>query len=424
VISVSTADSRQKPSIPEQLMSAILSEPAVEQAAAVHLIASDAEAIETARTLARYFKLTARERDQHPAPPIDEVERISRSGLLGAGVPRSHGGAEISTTTLVQILQLLSAADGSLGQIHQNHFFFVNRLAAFGTERQKAYYLPGFLAGKRLGNCLSERTGRKGIDTNTSITRQPDGTWRLNGEKYYTTGAYLAHWLPVATAEAGVRGTTVYVDRHAPGVEVINDWSGMGQKNTVSGTAIFRNVLVTEEQILRPPAEEYSPHGLVYAQIMHAAIDTGIAQGALEDAVWFTQNKARAWGEAEVEKAGQDPHLIKQFGELSVQFHAAEALLLRAAELHDTARANARDEQATIDAMIAVGEARAQADRIALQAGTELFEFGGTRSASSQWSLDRYWRDARVHTLHDPVRWKIHHVGNYHLNGVNPPPNS
>jgi SfnB family sulfur acquisition oxidoreductase len=390
----------------------------------VHVIADDAEALAVARALAREFKHGAADRDRHPAPPLAEVERITRSGLLAAGVPRSHGGAGISTTTLVQILQLLSAADGSLGQIHQNHFFFVNRVAATGTEGQKKFFFAEFLAGKRLGNCLAERTGRRGVDTTTHLVRQPDGTYRLNGRKYYTTGAYLAHWLPVAASEGEGRGATVFVSRHAPGVEVVNDWAGMGQRNTCSGTAAFHDVLVTEAQIFRPDQEEYSPHGLVYAQIMHAAIDTGIAQAALEDTVWFTNHHARPWGEARVERAGQDPHLIKQFGELVVQFHAAEALLLRAAELHDLARARPDDPQATIEAIVAVGEARAQADHISLFAGQQLFEFGGTRSASLRWDLDRHWRDARVHTLHDPVRWKLHHVGNYHLNGVNPPPRS
>ena len=405
------------------MSSAVLEAPAA-PAEAVHVIADDGEAIAVARRLARGFRSTAAERDRHPSPPLEEVEAISRSGLLAAGVPRAYGGAGITTTTLVQVLQLLSAADGSLGQIHQNHFFFTNRIANFGSEAQKRRYLPGILAGKRLGNCLSERTGRKGVDTNTQLTRQSDGTYRLNGQKYYTTGAFLAHWLPVATAEGEVRGASVYVPRHAPGVEVSDDWAGMGQRNTVSGTAAFRDVIVTEDQIIRANQEEYNPHNLVYAQIMHAAIDTGIAQAVLEDAVWFANNRARAWGEAGVERAGQDPHLIKQFGELAVQFHAAEALLLRAAELHDLARARPGDEQATIEAIVAVGESRAQSDHVSLLAGSELFEFGGTRSASVRWNLDRHWRDARVHTLHDPVRWKIHHVGNYYLNGVKPPARS
>jgi SfnB family sulfur acquisition oxidoreductase len=388
------------------------------------IVADDADALETARGLAFELKRTAAERDRNPAPPIAEVEAISRSGLLAAGVPRAYGGAAITTTTLVQILQLLSAADGSIGQIHQNHFFFVNRIAAFGSEAQKEFFLADILSGKRLGNCLAERTGRMGIDSNTQLTRQRDGTYRLNGKKYYTTGAYLAHWLPVTTLEGEVKGTCVLVPRNAQGVEVVNDWAGMGQRNTVSGSATFTDVFVTEDQIIRVKGDVYSPHDLVYAQIMHAAIDTGIAQGALEDAIWFTNNKARAWAEAGVERAGQDPHLIKQFGELAVQFHAAEELLLRAAELHDTARANPSDEQAVVDAIVAAGEARVQADHISLQAGTELFEFGGTRSASRKWDLDRYWRDARVHTLHDPVRWKLHHLGNYYLNGIKPPQRS
>jgi SfnB family sulfur acquisition oxidoreductase len=401
------------------MSSAVLEAPA----AAVRVIADDAEAIAVARRLAGELKLTAAERDRHPEPPVAEVEAITRTGLLAAGVPRAYGGAEITTTTLVQILQLLSAADGSLGQIHQNHFYFTNRVAASGRDSQQRLYLPGILAGKRLGNCLAERAGRKG-DTSTQLVRQADGTYRLHGQKYYSTGAYLAHWLPVSVAEGERRGTCVYVARDAPGVEVLNDWAGMGQRNTVSGTAVFRDVVVTEDQVFRTNPDAHNPHNLVYAQIMHAAIDTGLAQGALEDLVWFTNQRARPWGEANVERAGQDPHLIKQFGELAVQFHAAEALLLRAAALHDLARADPASEPAAIAASIAVGEARVQADHIALLAGNELFEFGGTRSASRAWNLDRHWRDARVHTLHDPVRWKLHHVGNYYLNGVVPPARS
>ncbi len=116
------------------------------------------------------------------------------------------------------------------------------------------------------------------------------------------------------------------------------------------------------------------------------------------------------------------PHIepIKQFVELSVQFHAAEALLLRAGEAIDRARATPGDAQAVIDAIIAVGEARVQADRASLQLSNDLFELSGTRSAAEKWNLNRHWRNARTHTLHDPIRWKLHHVGNYYLNGVKP----
>jgi SfnB family sulfur acquisition oxidoreductase len=383
----------------------------------VHVIRSDAEAVAVATRLAAEFKAGASARDRAGAVPWEEIEAITRSGLLAVQVPRAYGGAGANNTTLVQILQALSAADGSLGQIHQNHFNFTYSVVLNGTPTQRKFYLGEILRGARLGNCLSEREGRHGIDASTRITPEPNGTWRLNGQKYYTTGAFVAHWLPVSVKDHESKPALAYVPRNAPGVEVTNDWDGIGQRNTVSGTARFTDVVVTEDQILRVSQPRH--HGGAHAQIMHAAIDVGLAQGALDDIVWFTRDHARA--RPDFSRAGDEPHLIKHFGELRVLFAGAEALLRRAARLLDEALADLSDESAGQAAAIAVAEARALADRAALRITNDLFVFGGTRSTDEQWNLDRHWRNARTHTLHDPVRWRFHHVGNYFLNGVKPP---
>lgn len=386
-----------------------------------HVIRSDAEAVEIAERLAREFKKTASERDRERRFPLPEVEKLSQSGLLASIVPKEYGGAGISLVTLCKVLQILSASDGSLGQIHQNHFHFLNYIAAFGTTEQKKHFLPGILSGKRLGNGLQERNVHIGPKLATILTPYGDGTFRLNGEKVYTTGAYIAHWLPILSTTPEGTIVLVYVDREAPGVEVINDWNGMGQRNTLSGSAKFRDVTIVERSVFRRSFEGYSPHGLSYAQILHAAIDTGLAQGALEETARFTRENARPWSEAKVERAGEDPHLIKQFGELVVEYQAAEALLIRAATLLDVALADDTNEEAGLQAVLAVSAARIQSDRAALRISHELFEFGGTRSTDEKWNLSRHWRDARTHTLHDPIRWKLHNFGNYHLNGTLPP---
>jgi SfnB family sulfur acquisition oxidoreductase len=383
----------------------------------VHVIRSEAEAIDTANALAAGFKAGASDRDRSGAVPWEEVEAITRSGLLAVQVPRSHGGAGAGNTALVRILQSLSSADGSLGQIHQNHFNFTYSIVLNGTQAQKDFYLAEILRGARLGNCLSERTGRHGIDTTTRIVPQPGGVWRLDGQKYYTTGAFVAHWLPVSVKDHESKPAMAYVPRNAAGVEVTNDWDGIGQRNTVSGTATFNNVTVTDDQLLRVTKPRH--HGGAHAQIMHAAIDVGIAKGALDDIVWFTREHARP--RAEFAKAGDEPHQIRHFGELRVLYAGAEALLLRAARLLDEALADLENEEAGHEASIAVAEARALADRAALRITNDLFVFGGTRSTDEKWNLHLHWRNARTHTLHDPVRWRLHHVGNYFLNGVRPP---
>ncbi|WP_303621348.1 acyl-CoA dehydrogenase family protein, partial [Mycolicibacterium vaccae] len=86
----------------------------------------------------------------------------------------------------------------------------------------------------------------------------------------------------------------------------------------------------------------------------------------------------------------------------------------------DAAAADLTDETAAT-ASIAVAVAKVAAARAALTAADVLFELGGTRSASAAGNLSRYWRDARTHTLHDPTRWKLQHIGRYTLSGVRPP---
>jgi alkylation response protein AidB-like acyl-CoA dehydrogenase len=156
------------------------------------------------------------------------------------------------------------------------------------------------------------------------------------------------------------------------------------------------------------------------AQLLHAAIDVGIARGALEEAAEFVRERSRPWWEAGVEQAADDPLVIQRFGELAIQVRAAETLLADAAEEIDRATAQL-DERSAGAASIAVASAKAFADRVSVETGSALFELCGTRSALERDNLNRHWRNARTHTLHDPVRWKIQHIGRYTLSGTLPP---
>jgi len=121
-----------------------------------------------------------------------------------------------------------------------------------------------------------------------------------------------------------------------------------------------------------------------------------------------------------VEQAQQDPLTIYEIGNLSVEVRATQSLLNRAARLVQIAQQNPTI-QTIADASIAVAEARAQSTEVSLLAGSKLIELGGSRASQRSDNLDRFWRNARVHTLHDPVRWKYHAIGNYYLNNILPP---
>ncbi|MFC9742322.1 SfnB family sulfur acquisition oxidoreductase [Streptomyces noursei] len=386
-----------------------------------HVIADDAEALKVAAALAEEFQAGAAERDATRRLPRAELDQLSRSGLLAVTVPAEHGGADVSTATLAEVFRLLATADASIAQIPQSHFAYVNVIRRQGTAEQQAFFSAELLAGRRLGNAQSEAGTRHVQDLRTRLTPRPDGSFLLNGVKNYCTGALFADWIPVLARAEDDRLHVAYVPSGAPGVTVVDDWDGLGQRTTASGTVRLVDVVVPADRVLPHHLTFGGPqlHGAV-AQLLHAAIDTGIAEGALAEAAGFVRTKSRPWFESGLETAAEDPLLIQRFGELAVQAKAAQALLREAARTVDTARADLTDDTAAA-ASIAVAAAKVQAAQSAVEVANALFEVSGTRSALASLNLHRHWRDARTHTLHDPVRWKIQHIGRHVLSGTRPP---
>lgn len=386
-----------------------------------HVIADDAEALAVAAALAEEFRAGASARDAERRLPREELDRLSASGLLAVTVPAEHGGADVDAQTLAEIFRLLASADGSLAQIPQSHFAYVNVIRRQGTEEQRKFFFAELLAGRRFGNAQSEAGTKHVQDIRTRLAAQPDGSYVLDGVKHYSTGALFADWIPVLARAEEDKLHVAYVPRDTPGVTVIDDWDGLGQRTTASGTVRLEGVEVPADRVLPHHLTFEGPqlHGAV-AQLLHAAIDAGIAGGALAEAAEFVRTKSRPWFESGVETAAEDPLLIQRFGELEVQVRASEALLREAARAVQAAQADLTDDSAA-EASIAVATAKVQSAQAAVDVASALFEVSGTRSALNSLNLHRHWRDARTHTLHDPTRWKIQHIGRYVLNGTRPP---
>ncbi|ALU91852.1 acyl-CoA dehydrogenase protein [Herbaspirillum rubrisubalbicans M1] len=385
-------------------------------------IRDDAQALASARQLAEDFRGEAALRDRERKLPWDELERYVRSGLWGITVPKEYGGAGVSYGTLAEVIATLSAADGSIGQIPQNHFYAVEVIRVNGSDAQKRFFFEQVLQGQRFGNALAELGTKTSHDRKTRLTRNEHGPgYRISGRKFYATGALFADWVPTSVIdEDGVQQLAI-VPRHATGLTIIDDWSGFGQRTTGSGSAVFENVHVPAEAVIGFASAFTRPTQLgPMAQLQHAAIDLGIARAAYADLLEFVRTRSRAWVDSGVQRAADDPLTIREVGDLTIQLHAAEALVRRAARKVEAAAA-APDEDSVAAASIAVAEARVLTTEVSLAAGSKLFELAGSQSTLSEHNLDRHWRNARTHTLHDPVRWKYHAIGNYVLNGKKPP---
>jgi SfnB family sulfur acquisition oxidoreductase len=390
----------------------------------VRVIESDAEAIEAAERLATALSPGSSQRDLDGFASEADLALLAESGLLGINVPREHNGAQVSYVTIGEVFRILAAADPAVAQIPQNHFHFVTAIERDGDETQKAYFFREVLDGARFGNALQER-GPGFRVTGTMQTRlTSDGySFRLNGSKVYATGAVTAQWIPVFALDDFERLVLAYVDRSAAGVEIDDsEWFAFGQRATRSGSATFSNVVVPRQHVIEHwRTIEQRTHYPAFAQQMHAAIDVGIAEAALADSVDFVRERSRPWVESGVQAASLDPHIIYRFGELKTKLTAAEQLLLHAGAALDRAEADPENLELVTEASLAVATAKAFAGDTALEISNELFALAGTSSTDSRLNLSRHWRNARTHTLHDPNRWKFHHIGNHLLNEVRPP---
>ncbi|PSS50197.1 SfnB family sulfur acquisition oxidoreductase [Pseudomonas sp. BBP2017] len=384
------------------------------------VLRSDAEALQAAHELAEVARHQAARRDQQRKLPWAEVEQFTRSGLGSISIPRAYGGAQVSFVTIAEVFRIISAADPALGQIPQNQFGILQLLKGTASERQKDLLFKSVLDGWRIGNAGPERGSKHTLELKARITREGDH-YVLSGQKFYSTGALFAHWVAVKALNDDGRQVMAFVRRGTPGLRIVDDWSGFGQRTTASGTVLLDRVQVDAELVIDNWRQSEVPNIQGAAsQLIQAAIDAGIAEAAVADAIAFVREKSRPWIDAKVERASDDLYVIADIGRLQLELHAAQALLSKAARILDEVNAAPVDASSAAQASIAVAEAKVLTTEIALQASEKLFELAGSRATLAAFNLDRHWRNARVHTLHDPVRWKYHAVGAYHLNATLP----
>jgi SfnB family sulfur acquisition oxidoreductase len=377
-------------------------------------------AVATAHRLAAELEPGASQRDRDGAAviPHDALAALDASGLLGITVPAADGGPGLGPRTLAEVTRVLAAADPAIAQVPQGHYLMIDILAVHGSAAARSQLFGEVLAGRRLGNALAERGGKHAQDLTTRIA---DG--RLNGVKYYTTGALTSAWIAVSALDADGRLVLAFVPRDAPGVTVDTDWDVIGQRATISGTATFSDVPAA--QVIDYASAYEVPQQLgARAQLVHAAIETGIAGAALRDARAYLRSTARPSTEAiraGHRSAAEDPHVRHRYGRLASRVRAAEALLASAATTLDEIGLIPASADEAARGSLTVAAAKAFASEVALETASDLFTMCGTSAAASRWNLDRHWRNARTHSIHDPIDYKYAHIAAYDLSDVQPP---
>lgn len=391
-----------------------------------HVITSAREALDVAAEFAASLAENVIARDRAGAVPREELAALDRSGLIGITVPREHGGAGVPPSVLAEVIRRIAAVDPAIAQAPQGHFMVIDILRLLGTPTQQSRLFAEVLAGGRLGPVLAERGAQHAQMLGTRIVPADDEGWAVSGRKYYTTGAITSRWLAVSAVDPDERVVLAFIPRDDPSVQIDEDWNVMGQRATVSGTTVIEDGRVDRELWLEYWRAYESPQLLgARAQIVHAAIEVGIAGGALADARAFVRDKARPFFEAVnsgwAQRAAEDPHTIFRFGRLATQVRAAEQLLRWAGEELDEIGLHPADADAAARGSLAVAQAKAFGSEVSVLVASDLFALAGASAADERHDLSRHWRNARTHSVHDPVDWKYHHLGAYLLNNTIPP---
>lgn len=354
---------------------------------------------------------TERETDRRLA--FAEVGALQEAGFGALRVPAELGGGGVSVRQLFELLIELAAADSNFPQIYRAHLGTVEELrvqAARGDERAR-HWLEKASTGTFFGAAVTEPEVGAADRYRTALTRSAEG-WRLNGEKYYSTGSLYADYLSVAADRDGER-VSVFVPADAPGVAQRDDWNGFGQRLTASGYSSFVDVAVSGEDV--SPGGYGSPGrtwSTAYLQLILLASLAGIAQRVLDDAVEWARSRTRTFSHAPAALPKDDPLVQETVGKLSAAAFGTRAAVLAVADELDALFEDEDPDPARLDAVErSAGQAQDVVVSLTLDSSTRLFELGGASLLASDIALDRHWRNARTLATHNPLIYKLRSIG-------------
>lgn len=373
-------------------------------------------------------------RDVERELPVDELRRLREAGLGRARLPIVDGGAGLDWPTFGRLLIAISAADSNLPQILRGHFALVEQALTTADRAFAERWLPRIAAGEITGNAWSEAGGSTIARASTELVSDADGVLRIRGRKFYTTGSIFAEWTDaVAHRLSDGVDVSALVRLDQPGVTVLDDWDGFGQRLTGTGTIVFDGAVVDAGDVL-PVPERFGYQTVLY-QFVLLTVLAGTAHAAVADAAEAVRARTRVYSHGSADQARNDPQIQALLGELAASAFAVESVVLAVADAledsygaalaeRESPGAEAADRRRRIHGLAEVRAAQAQsfATRAVQEISSRLFDALGASATSRGASLDRHWRNARTVSSHNPVLFKNRWVGEWVLEGTLPQP--
>jgi len=360
------------------------------------------------------------EREQQRILPYEQIDWLKHAGFGALRVPVKFGGDGVSLPQLFQLLTELAQADSNIVQALRGHFAFVeDRLNAHKYKNQELWF-KRFVQGDLVGNAWTEIGHVKIGDVITRVT-QNNNQLLVNGKKYYSTGTIFADWVDLfAYDERTDQHVIAAISRHASGVEVQDDWDGFGQKTTGSGTLTLSNVAIEADHIL--PFEQRFKYQTAFYQVIHLATLSGIAQSAVATFIHEVQKRDRIFSHGNADLVRNDPQILQVIGKASAQAYASESITTQTAEALQRAyishfsESEVKNIQANNDAELEAAQGQVVISDLVLELTSKLFNALGASESTTTKQLDRFWRNARVVSSHNPVVYKEKVIGDWEVN--------
>ncbi|MCC6074053.1 acyl-CoA dehydrogenase family protein [Pseudomonas sp. GCM10022188] len=376
-----------------------------------------------ARKLAAEFAENAVERDQRGGTPKAQRDALRDSGLLALSIPRQYGGQGAGWSETFEVVREFARVDSSIAHVYGFQHLMLATVRLFSRPDQ---WQPWFEHTARnnwfWGNALNP------LDTRT-LSKKRDGWREFSGRKSFCSGSADSEMLIASALDETTSGKLLIaaIPSSRTGITLHGDWENMGQRQTDSGSVSFERVRVEENELLLEPGPLSTPFACLrplIAQLTFANLFLGIAEGAFAEARHYTLKESRPWFKSGVEHPGEDPYVLRHYGEFWVGLEGVRLLVERAnAQLDEAWRKEhhlGAEERGRL--AVAVASAKVAASRVGLDLTSRLFEVTGARATHAALRLDRYWRNLRTQTLHDPVDYKLRELGDWALNAALPTP--
>jgi alkylation response protein AidB-like acyl-CoA dehydrogenase len=331
------------------------------------------------------------------------IRRCGELGLLGIPVPEEYGGLDLDKTSSLVVVEQIGPSASFATTFGGQANLCVLPMVLFGTPEQKEKYLPRLVSGELVGAyALSESgSGSDALAAKTRATKQPDGSWVLNGEKMWISNGGFADVIIVFAKVDGEHFTAFIVERAFPGVSSGKEEHKMGLHGSSTTPILLQDARVPAENVLGEigKGHKVALNTLNYGRFSLGAMCGGGARAAIADAVTYAAAR-RQFGQP-IASFGAIKHKI---GEMFARMYALESLVYRTAGLIDATLAQTAHSGTAVAAAF---EEFAVEASIAKVAGSETLDYvldenvqiHGGNGFVADYSAERYFRDARVNRI-------------------------